>query len=123
MDIVFIKDLRIETVIGIYEWERKVQQTISLNIDMGWNIRQAANHDNIEFALNYKSVAKKLKLFVAGTEFLLVEKLAEEICKIIVTEFNVPWVKLELHKLGAVSGSHSVGVTIERTVADYAMTI
>lgn len=114
MDIVFIRELEIETVIGIYDWERKIRQVISIDLDMATDIKKAANSDNIEDTLNYKAVAKRLIAFVSDSEYELVETLAEKICEIVITEFNVPWVKLTLHKPGAVSGSRSVGVMIER---------
>ena len=114
MDIVFIKQLEIETVIGIYDWERKIRQTVSLDLEMGSDNRKAAASDHIDDALNYKAVAKRLIAFVEESQFELVETLAERICEIIMQEFSVPWVRLTLHKLGAVSGSKSVGVIIER---------
>ena len=114
MDIVFIHDLQIETVIGIYDWERKIRQTISLDLEMATDIGKAAKSDNIDDALSYKTVAKRLIDFVEASEFELVEALAEKICSIILEEFEVPWVKLTLHKPGAVRGSKSVGVIIER---------
>ena len=109
MDIVFIHDLQIETVIGIYDWERKIRQT-SLDLEMATDIRAAAKSDNIDDALSYKTVAKRLIDFVEQSEFELVEALAEQICGIVLSEFKVPWVKLTLHKPGAVRGSKSVGV-------------
>ncbi len=114
MDIVFIHALQIETVIGIYDWERKIRQKISLDIEMATDIAKAAKSDNIDDALSYKTVAKRLIDFVEESEFELVEALAEKICSIIMEEFAVPWVKLTLHKPGAVRGSKSVGVIIER---------
>ncbi len=114
MDIVFIRDLQIETVIGIYDWERKVRQIISLDIDMASDIKKAADSDNIDDTLSYKTDAKRLIAFVEQSEFELVEALAEKICEIILGEFNVPWVRLTLNKPGAVRGSKSVGVMIER---------
>ena len=114
MDIVFIRDLQIETVIGIYDWERKVRQIISLDIDMASDIRKAAGSDNIEDTLSYKTVAKRVIAFVEQSKFELVEALAEKICEIILEEFEVPWVRLTLNKPGAVRGSKSVGVMIER---------
>ena len=114
MDIVFIHDLQIETVIGIYDWERKIRQTVSLDIEMASDIGKAAESDHIDDALSYKDVAKRLIEFVEASEYRLVETLAEEICRIIRDEFGVPWVRLTLHKPGAVSGSKSVGVSIER---------
>ncbi len=116
MDIVFIRELEVETVIGIYDWERKIRQVISIDLDMATDIKKASNSDNIEDTLNYKAVAKRLISFVTESEYELVETLAEKICEIVLTEFNVPWVKLTLHKPGAVSGSRSVGVMIERGV-------
>ena len=114
MDIVFIHDLQIETVIGIYDWERKIRQTISLDIEMATDISKAAKSDNIDDTLSYKTVAKRLIEFVQQSEFELVEALAEKICSIVMDEFDVPWIKLTLHKPGAVRGSRSVGVIIER---------
>ena len=114
MDIVFIRELQIETVIGIYDWERKIRQTISLDIEMAADIQQAAKSDNIDDTLSYKTVAKRLIEFVEESEYELVEALAEKICSIIIEEFAVPWVKLSLSKPGAVRGSKAVGVIIER---------
>lgn len=114
MDIVFIRDLKIETVIGIYDWERKIKQQISLDVDMATDIKKAASSDNIDDTLNYKAVAKRLINYVETSDFELVEALAENICSIIINEFSVPWVRLTLNKPGAVSGSSSVGVMIER---------
>ena len=114
MDIVFIHDLQIETVIGIYDWERKIRQIISLDIEMATDISKAAKSDDIDDTLSYKTVAKRLIDFGEQSEFELVEALAEKICTIILEEFPVPWVKLTLHKPGAVRGSKSVGVIIER---------
>ena len=114
MDIVFINDLRIETIIGIYDWERKVKQTISLDLEMGTDIRKSAETDTIEDTLNYKAVAKRLIAFVGESEYQLVETLAEKIAGIVLQEFNVPHVKLTVRKPGAVRGSRDVGVVIER---------
>ena len=118
MDTVFINDLRIETIIGIYDWERKVKQTISLDLEMGTDIRQAAATDAIDDTLNYKAVAKRLIAFVEASEYQLVETLAEKIAAIVLSEFTVPWLKLTVHKPGAVRGSRDVGVIIERGVRD-----
>lgn len=114
MDIVFITDLRIDTIIGIYDWERQVRQTVSLDIEMAHSISQAANTDDIQYALNYKAVAKRVLAFVEGSEFLLVETLAEQTANLIMGEFDVPWVKIKLHKPGALRNAKDVGVLIER---------
>ncbi|MCP3690365.1 MAG: dihydroneopterin aldolase [Gammaproteobacteria bacterium] len=114
MDIVFIRDLQVETVIGIYDWERKIKQVISIDLDMAADIRQAASSDNIDDTLSYKTVARRLVEFIEQSEYELVEALAERICSIVREEFAVPWVRLTLSKPGAVRGSRSVGVVIER---------
>ena len=118
MDIIFISDLRIETIIGIYDWERKVRQTVSLDLEMAADIRKAAATDRIEDTLNYKAVAKRLIAFVGDSEFQLVETLAEKIAEIVVNEFKVSWVRLKLHKPGALRGSRDVGILIERGNAE-----
>ena len=114
MDIVFIRQLKIDTTIGIYDWERCIKQSIALDIDMASDIRPAAASENIEEALNYKAVAKRIIAFVEASEFQLVETLAERIAAIIMDEFGVPWLKLTLNKTGAVRGARDVGIIIER---------
>ena len=114
MDIVYIRDLKIDTVIGIYDWEREVKQTISLDLEMATDIRKAASTDDINDTLNYKAVAKRLISFVGDSKFLLVETMAEQIAQIVRDEFNVPWLRLRLSKPGAVRGSQDVGLIIER---------
>lgn len=114
MDIVYIRDLRIETVIGIYDWERRIRQVVSLDLEMGSDNRVAAASDSIEDALNYKAVAKRLIAFVEGSDFQLVETLAERVADIVRQEFGVPWLRLRLSKPGAVRGSQDVGIIIER---------
>ena len=114
MDVVYIRDLRIETVIGIYDWERKIKQTVSIDLDMAFDIRKAAESDHIDDALNYKAVAKRTIAFVEASSFQLVETMSEQICAIVLDEFDVSWVKLRLGKPGAVSGSKEVGIIIER---------
>lgn len=114
MDIIYLKDLRIDTVIGVYDWERKTRQTVILDIEMAADIKQAAVSDNIEDTLNYKAVAKRIIAFVSDSRFELVETLAEKTAEIIINEFSVPWVKLQVNKQGAVRGVRDVGVIIER---------
>ncbi|GAA0787980.1 dihydroneopterin aldolase [Marinobacterium sediminicola] len=118
MDIVYIRELQVETVIGIYDWEREVRQTVSLDLEMGTDIRAAAATEDIENTLNYKTVAKRLIAFISESEFLLVETMAEEIAQIVQNEFKVPWLRLRLSKPGAVRGARDVGVIIERGTRD-----
>lgn len=120
MDIIYLRDLRIETVIGVYEWERRIRQTLSLDLEIGVDIRRAAASDVIDDTLSYKAVAKRVTAFVAESRFQLVEKLAEEVARLVITEFGVPWLRLSVNKPGAVRGAQGVGVIIEREAADYA---
>lgn len=114
MDIIFLNDLRIETTIGIYEWERQVKQTVSIDLQLATDARKAAATDSIEDALDYKRIAKRLIAFVSDSEFGLVESLAEHIATILLEEFDVPWVRVSVNKPGAIRGSRDVGVRIER---------
>ena len=114
MDLVFIEDLRIETVIGIYDWERKIRQVVALDLEMAFDNRKPAASDRIEDTLNYKAVSKRLTAFVEESSFQLVETLAERCAGIVRDEFGVGWLRLKLSKPGAVRGSRAVGVVIER---------
>ena len=114
MDIVYIKELEVETVIGIYDWERKIRQRVSLDLEMATDIRKAAATEDIDNTLNYKSVSKRLIGFIEQSEFLLVETMAEQIAEIVLNEFPTPWIRLRLGKPGAVRGAKDVGVIIER---------
>ena len=116
MDVVFIEDLRVDTVIGIYDWERRVRQTVALDIEMAFDNTVPALADDIALTLNYKDVAKRLIAYVGESSFGLVETLAERCAAIIRDEFKVSWVRLKLSKPGAVRGAKSVGVLIERGV-------
>ena len=114
MDIIFLHDLKVDTVIGIFDWERKIRQTVVIDLDMGADIRKAAATDHIDDTLNYKSVAKRIIAFVEEAEFQLVETLTERIAEIVLDEFPVPWVRVRLNKQGAVRGARDVGIIIER---------
>jgi len=114
MDIIFIRDLRIDTVIGIYEWERSIRQTVSLDLELATDIRKAAATDAIDDTLNYKAIAKRVIAFVEESRFQLVETLAERTAELVRNEFGVSWVRLTLNKGGAVRGAKGVGVIIER---------
>ncbi len=114
MDIIFLRDLKIETIVGIYDWERKVKQTVILDLEMATDVKKAASTDKIKDALDYKAIAKRLISFVGESEFELVETLAERIAEIILKEFDVSWLRLSLNKIGAIRGARDVGVVIER---------
>ncbi len=114
MDTIFLHDLKVETVIGIWDWERKIRQTVLIDIDMAADIRKAAASDSVEDTLNYKAVAKRVQKFVEESSFQLVETLAERIAGIVTDEFDVPWVRVRVSKPGAIRGAKNVGILIER---------
>ena len=114
MDTVFIEDLRIETVIGIYDWERQIRQVVAIDLEMAFDNTKPAATDRIEDTLDYKAVSKRLIAFVEASHFELVETLAERCAQIVLDEFGVTWLRLKLSKPGAVRGSRAVGVRIER---------
>ncbi|CAA0124370.1 Dihydroneopterin aldolase [BD1-7 clade bacterium] len=116
MDRVTIRRLSVDTVIGIYDWEKQIRQTVVLDIDMAWDNRPAASSDHIDDALDYFSVSKRLQTFIESSQFGLIETLAERCASIILQEFSVPWVRIALDKPGAVPEAQSVGVVIERGV-------
>ena len=117
LDKVFIEALEIECVIGIYDWERKIKQPLSFDIEMDFDNRKPAASDDIADTLDYKAVSKRLIDFVGNSSFGLVETLAERCCAIIIDEFAVSHVRLKLSKLGAVRGAKSVGVILDRSKA------
>jgi len=114
MDIVYIRDLRIDTVIGVYDWERQIRQTLSFDLEMATDIRQAAATDDLQYAINYKAVSDRIIELVEGTHPHLIETLAEEIATTVINEFHVPWVRLQVSKAGAVRAARDVGLVIER---------
>ncbi len=114
MDIIFITDLRADAIIGIYDWERNKKQTISVDIEMSTDVSKSAATDRIESALNYKAISKRIEQFITDSEYQLVETLAEKISEVVQNEFDVSWLRLTLHKPGALSNSKDVGVRIER---------
>ena len=114
MDKIFLSELKIDTVIGIFEWERRIRQTVVVDLEMSVDIAKAAATDDVTDTLNYKSIAKRVQEFVANSSFQLVETLAEHIAAIIRDEFSVAWVKVRVNKPGAIRGSKAVGVEVER---------
>lgn len=114
MDLVFIRDLRIDTIVGAYDWERQIKQTLVFDIDMATDIHRAAASDDLQFAVNYHAVSLRVSAYVEAHHTALIETLAEDVAALIRTEFNVPWVRLQLTKPNAVLGARAVGVIIER---------
>lgn len=119
MDKIFLRELEVDTVIGIWEWERRIRQTVSIDLEMATDARAASAADDVARTLNYRDVAKRIIEFVSSSQFELVESLAEAVARIVVVEFGVPWARISVAKPGAIEGSRTVGITIERTAEDY----
>ena len=119
-DRIFLHGLTAECVIGFIDWERRVKQTVVLDVELPVDCRHAALTDAVADTLDYKQVAKRVLAFVAASEFYLVETLAQRLALVILEEFGVEWVRISLNKPGAIRNSRDVGVVIERSRADLA---
>ncbi len=113
-DTVFISGLRIDTIIGVYDWERRVRQQLVFDLEMDWDITRPGATDAVADTLDYAAVANRLEDFVSTSRFELLEALAEAVCALVIEEFRVPRVRLRLSKPGAVPAARAVGVQIER---------
>ena len=116
MDIIFINDLRVDTVIGVWEWERRIRQTLVMHVEMGVDISSAGETDDLSKTVDYKAVNDRVRSFTSKSEFKLVETLAEKISEIILKEFGVRWLKLTISKQGVLDDVKDVGIIIERGV-------
>jgi dihydroneopterin aldolase len=114
-DRIFLRGLKVECIIGFIEWERRVPQTVVIDLELPVDCAHAARSDDVADTLDYKKVAKRIIAFVAESQFKLVETLAERIAGLILGEFAVPWVRVSVNKPGAIRGSRDVGVAIERS--------
>lgn len=114
LDIVFIENLEVATVIGVYDWERNIQQCLLIDLKMAWNNQQAAENDDITQALDYAKISATIQDFAAESKFQLVETFAERLAKFLQEKFNIPWLHLKITKPGAVPTAKGVGVEIER---------
>ena len=119
MDKLFLRELKIETTIGFHEWERRIKQTVSVDLEIGADSRAAAAVDAEAGALNYEAIARRLVEYVGAAQYRLVETLAEAVARIVIGEFAATWVKVTIAKPGAVPGARDVGIVIERATADY----
>lgn len=115
MDLIYIRALKIDCVIGVFDWERRLRQTVTLDLDMAADVARAARTDRLEDTLDYKAVAKRVGEFVAASGFQLVETLAERVAQIVLQEFSVSWVRVRINKKGALRQAADVGVVIERS--------
>lgn len=114
MDTIFLKDLRVRAIVGIWEWERRMPQDISIDLEMAADVRAAAERDQIDATLDYKAVSKRVVELVETSGFQLIETLAERIAGVVTGEFAVPWVRVVVRKPFAIRGSRDVGICIER---------
>lgn len=114
MDRVIISDLSVETVIGVYDWERLVRQRVLLNVEMGWDNTPAARADDLSLALDYKAVSDRLAEILQERKFQLLETAAEALAACILDDFSVPWVRLKIEKPDAIPAARGVGVVIVR---------
>ena len=114
MDIVYIKELRVDTVIGVYDWERDIRQAVVLDLELASDNRRAASHDRIEDAVDYDAISSHVCTFIEGSKFKLIETLAEQVAALVMEEFHIPWLRLRVGKPGAVAAATDVGVLIER---------
>jgi dihydroneopterin aldolase len=113
-DIIYIKNLKIETIIGVYDWERQTPQMVGIDIEIATDNLEAAKSDDIRFAVDYSLIAKRLEGFLQSSEFFLLETMAEKIAEIILNEFDTHWVRLRVGKPAAVDAADDVGIIIER---------
>lgn len=118
MDIIYLHDLKIDCVLGIWDWERRTTQTVTFDLDMAADVRAAAASDRIDDTVNYKAVAKRLTALVGASHFQLVETLAEKTAELILNEFPIRWVRVRVNKKGAIRGAADVGVVVERGKKD-----
>jgi dihydroneopterin aldolase len=114
MDTVFISNLEVSAIIGANNWERQVKQILVFDVEMATNVRKAASKDNLEDALDYSAVANKIEVFVNNSEFQLIETLAERVAELLMVNFGIEWLRLQVNKPRPLSGRHVVGVSIER---------
>lgn len=114
MDWIFIRDLPLETVIGVFDWERAIQQRLYVDVDLAWDITLAAQTDDLAYALNYAEVAERLQMWARENSCQLIERLADYLARQLLAEFNTPCVRLTLYKPGAIPSARTLGVSIER---------
>ena len=119
-DRIFLHGLTAECIIGFIDWERRVKQTVVLDIELPVDCRHAARTDEVADTLDYKKVAKRALAFVEASEFKLVETLAHRLALVILDEFGVEWVRITVNKPGAIRSSRDVGVMLEHDRNDLA---
>jgi len=114
MDTIFISELRLDILIGVYDWERQVPQAVQFDIELGIPGRRAAHSDRLEDTIDYAAVTRRIEASLRENHFGLVERVAEHIAELIDREFGAPWVKVTVTKLAPLKNVKRLGVTIER---------
>ena len=114
MDTVLIESLGVDTVIGVYDWERRITQRLEINLELATDIRPAAQADDIFLTLDYDAISTCIDDFASSHEFSLVETFADRLATLLCEAFSLPWLRLTVRKPGAVAAAASVGVRIER---------
>ena len=117
MDIIFIRSLKCETTLGVYDWERVSLRPVLLDLEIGAASNEAFEHDSAKGLMNYDSISKHLTAALRELHYRTVERLAEHIAQMGLSEFHAPWVKVTVGKPGAVRNAARVGATIERRAA------
>lgn len=114
MDTIFISELKVQTKLGVPEWERMVAQTIILDIEIGYDLAAAGKSDAIADTIDYGAVVARIRETLTEHSFQLVEALAEHVCQLILKEFKAESVKIKVAKPGILPGLKALGVVIER---------
>lgn len=117
-DRIFLRGLTAECIIGFIDWERRVEQTIVVDLELPVDCRRASASDDVADTVDYKKVAKRVLAYIEASEFMLVETLAHRLALLLLEEFGLEWVRISLNKPGAIRSSRDVGVVIERSRAD-----
>lgn len=114
MDIIYLNSLRVDALIGVWEWERRIRQTLVLDLELGTDARRAGASDDIADTIDYKAVSDRVIAFTRDSEFKLIEALAEQLARIVLDEFRVDWLRLRITKHGVLRAVREVGIAIER---------
>ena len=114
-DIIYLRELKIETCIGVYAWEQQIKQPITLDIELAFDICKAARSEQVSDSIDYAEVAKKIVQLAADKKFVLLETLVENVADLLLRDFNITWVRIKANKIAAVPNIKEVGIIIERT--------
>ena len=114
MDIIYLRDLRVDAKIGVWEWERRILQTLVIDLDFAVNIKAASNSDDLKDTIDYKAISDRIMNYVKKSDFKLLEALADNLCRTLAEEFALPWLRLKINKLGVLNGVKDVGIIVEK---------